>query len=111
MDSTAYLVLSWIGLGFLSLMLFLALFEPPLPYRLSRRPPLPLDSNQFRRLVAALGSGQVHPRNRIDVLSNGEAFYEAELEAIQQARHSVHIEAYIFRKGRVSRAFLDALTE
>ena len=111
MDSTAYLVLSWIGLGFLSLMLFLALFEPPLPYRISKRPPLPLDSNQFRRLIAALGSSTFHPRNQIDVLPNGEVYYEAELEAIRQARHSVNIEAYIFKKGRVARAFLDALVE
>jgi cardiolipin synthase A/B len=111
MDSTAYLVLSWIGLAFLSLMLFLALFEPSLPYRMSKRPPLPLDSNQFRRLVAALGSGTFHPHNRIDVLANGEVYYEAELEAIATARHSVNIEAYIFQKGRVARRFLEALTE
>src|SRR5687767_14084489 len=44
MDSTAYLVLSWIALAFMGLMLFLALFEPSLPYRMSKRPPLPLDS-------------------------------------------------------------------
>jgi cardiolipin synthase len=111
MDSTAYLVLSWIGLGFLSLMLFLALFEPSLPYRISKRPPLPLDSNQFRRLIAALGSSTFHPRNRIDVLVNGEVYYEAQLEAIRQARHSINIEAYIFQKGRVARSFLDALVE
>jgi cardiolipin synthase len=111
MDSTAYLVLSWIGLGFLSLMLFLALFEPSLPYRISKRPPLPLDSNQFRRLIAALGSGSFHPRNRIDVLPNGEAYYPAELDAIRAARHSVNIEAYIFKKGRVTREFLEVLTE
>ena len=111
MDSTAYLVLSWIGLAFLSLMLFLALFEPSLPYRISKRPPLPLDSNQFRRLIAALGSGSFHPRNKIDVLSNGEAYYPAELDAIRQATHSVNIEAYIFRRGRVTREFLDVLTE
>ena len=41
MDSTAYLVLSWIALAFMGLMLLLALFEPALPYRMSKRPPLP----------------------------------------------------------------------
>src|SRR3954462_11356700 len=85
MDSTAYLVVSWIGLAFLSLMLFLALFEPPLPYRISKRPPLPLDSSQFRRLIAALGAGTFHPRNQIDVLPNGENYYAAELAAIAAA--------------------------
>lgn len=111
MDSTAYLVLSWIGLAFLSLMLFLALFEPSLPYRISKRPPLPLDSKQFRRLIAALGSGTFHPKNQIDVLANGEVYYESELAAIREARHSVNIEAYIFKRGRLTRRFLDLLTE
>jgi cardiolipin synthase len=45
------------------------------------------------------------------VLANGEVYYEAELEAIRHARHSVNIEAYIFRKGRVARMVLDALSE
>ena len=43
MDSTAYLVLSWIALAFMGLMLLLALFEPSLPYRMSKRPPLPAE--------------------------------------------------------------------
>ena len=111
MDSTAYLVLSWIALAFMGLMLFLALFEPSLPYRLSKRPPMPRDSNQFRRLIAALGSGTFHPRNQIDVLSNGEVYYEAELAAIRAATHSVNIEAYIFKRGRVTERFLEVLTE
>src|SRR5450432_1385899 len=110
MDSTAYLVLSGIGLAFLSLMLFLALFEPSLPYKISKRPPLPLDSNQFRRLIAALGAGTFHPRNQIDVLANGELYYEAELAAIAEATHSINIEAYIFKRGRLTRRFLDLLT-
>ena len=111
MDSTVYLVLSWIALAFMGLMLFLALFEPPLPYRLSKRPPMPLDSNQFRRLIAALGSGTFHPRNQIDVLANGEVYYEAELAAIREATHSVNIEAYIFKRGKVTARFLEVLTE
>lgn len=110
MDSTAYLVLSGIGLAFLSLMLFLALFEPSLPYKISKRPPLPLDSKEFRRLIAALGAGTFHPRNQIDVLANGELYYEAELAAIAEATHSVNIEAYIFKRGRLTRRFLDLLT-
>lgn len=111
MDSTAYLVLSWIALAFMGLMLLLALFEPSLPYRMSKRPPLPLDSNQFRRLVAALGSGSFHPHNKIDVLANGEVYYEAELAAIREATHSVNIEAYIFKRGKLTARFLEVLTE
>ena len=41
--------------------------------------------------------------NRADVLTNGDAFYAAELDAIARARRFVHIECYIFQKGRISR--------
>jgi cardiolipin synthase len=47
----------------------------------------------------------------VEVLTNGEAYYEAELEAIAKAEHSVNLEAYIFRKGEVTRRFLAALAE
>jgi phosphatidylserine/phosphatidylglycerophosphate/cardiolipin synthase-like enzyme len=39
------------------------------------------------------------------VLTNGEVYYDAELDAIGQARHSINIEAYIFQKGRIARRF------
>jgi cardiolipin synthase len=45
------------------------------------------------------------------VLTNGEVYYEAELEAIRQATCSVNIEAYIFQKGEVTRRFIAALEE
>jgi cardiolipin synthase len=109
--SNLYLVVSGLGLAFLGFLLFLALFEPPLPYRLSRRPSVPLDSEEFRRLLAALGSGVFHACNNVEVLTNGEVYYEAELEAIRGARQHVNIEAYIFQKGEVTRRFLEVLTE
>lgn len=111
MHWTAYDVVSWISIGFLALMLFLALFEPPLPYRIARRQPVPLDSDQFRRLVGALGAGQFHPHNKIDVLTNGNVFYEAEIQAMREAVHSINIEAYIFDKGECTRRVLDVLAE
>ena len=50
-------------------------------------------------MLGALSNASVHTNNRIDVLTNGEVFYEAELEAIRAAKHNVNIEAYIFSKG------------
>jgi cardiolipin synthase len=47
----------------------------------------------------------------VEVLTNGEVFYEAELEAIRAARESVNIEAYIFQKGELTKRFVDALAE
>jgi cardiolipin synthase len=92
-------------------MLFLAFFEPPLPYRICDPPSHAPDSPEFLRTLGALSGAQVHHRCRVEVFSNGEAYYPAELEAIRQARHSVNLEAYIFQKGEVTRRFLEALTE
>ncbi|HJZ11038.1 MAG TPA: phospholipase D-like domain-containing protein, partial [Acidobacteriota bacterium] len=47
----------------------------------------------------------------VEVLTNGEVFYEAQLEAIRNARSSINLEAYIFQRGKVTRRFVEALAE
>jgi cardiolipin synthase len=111
MELSAFNILAVIAIAFLSLLLFLALFEPGLPYRIRKTNPLPIDSADFLRMVGALSDAQVYCGNRIDVLANGERYYEAELEAIRNARQTINIEAYIFQKGKVAKSFVDALTE
>jgi cardiolipin synthase len=111
MVESALLLVQWIAIAFLSLMLFLAFFEPPLPYRVSAPPSHGPETEEFLRMLAALTGAQVQRRCRVEVLSNGENFYEAELTAIRAAEHSVNLEAYIFKKGEVTRQFLEALTE
>lgn len=111
MIESALLAVQWLAIAFLSLMLFLALFEPPLPYRVSAPPSHALDTEEFLRMLAALTGSQVHRRCQVEVLTNGEAYYEAELAAIARAAHSINLEAYIFKKGEVTRRFLAALTE
>jgi cardiolipin synthase len=110
MESTVFLVASMVGLAFLCLMLFLALFEPGLPYTITRAPAR-LDSPGFLRMLGALVDTDIHHGTRIEVLTNGEVYYEAELEAISAARHSINLEAYIFRKGAITRRFMAALAE
>lgn len=108
---SAFIVVQWIAIAFLCLMLVLALFEPPLPYGVGAAPEGGPESDEFLRVLAALTGAQVHRRCTVEVLTNGEAYYEAELEAIRRAQHSVNVEAYIFQKGEVTRRFLEALTE
>src|SRR5262245_22333549 len=108
MFESALLLVQWIAIAFLSLVLFLALFEPALPYRVGA-PPAP-DGDEFLRMLTALSGGQPQRRCRVEVLTNGEVYYEAELDAIRRASHSVNLEAYIFDKGEVTRRFLEALT-
>src|SRR5215216_6413390 len=111
MDVSAFNVIAIIAIAFLALMLFLALFEPGLRYKIKAVPSIQLDSEDFVRMLGALADAQVHARNLVEVLTNGEVFYEAELDAIRRARHSVNIEAYIFQKGKVADRFIEALTE
>jgi cardiolipin synthase len=111
MSLPAFDVLAGIAIAFLLLMLFLALFEPGLRFKIGSAPSVPLESEDFLRMLAALTNATIHNNNRVDVLTNGEIFYEAELEAIRAAKHNINIEAYIFQKGRVAGRFIEALIE
>ncbi|HYP15451.1 MAG TPA: phospholipase D-like domain-containing protein [Bryobacteraceae bacterium] len=111
MDSTAFQVIAILAIIAQGLLLFLALFEPTLRYKISQPPAHPLDSDQFLKVIAALADAKVHRNTLIQVLTNGEAYYEAELEAIRNAKKSINLEAYIFQKGEVTRRFVEALTE
>lgn len=111
MESLAFIVVQWIAILFLGLLLVLALFEPSLPYKVTAVPADPLDSAGFQRLLASLAGSHAYVGCKVEVLTNGESFYEAELAAIREARHSVNLEAYIFGQGKVTHLFLDALTE
>src|SRR5215213_176219 len=111
MDSTAFLILSLVGIALLLFLLFLALFEPGLAYKITSPKTEPLESEDFLCVLEAVTDSKIHRRGRVEVLTNGEVFYEAELEAIRGACESVNIEAYIFQKGELTRRFVEALTE
>src|SRR3954468_3420347 len=91
-------------------LVFLILFEPGLNYAV-KPPPVAIDSNQYIRLLGALADSELHPHSSVEVLRNGDVFYEAELEAIRAAQQNINLEAYIFYKGEIAQRFLDALTE
>jgi cardiolipin synthase A/B len=111
MDSTAFLVIAVIAIIVLGFLLFLALFEPGLAYKISSPTTEPLESEGFLCVLEAVTDSKIHHGGRVEVLTNGEVFYEAELEAIRAAKESVNIEAYIFQKGELTKKFVEALTE
>jgi len=111
MDSTAFQVVAIIAIALQGLLLFLALFEPTLRYRIPRPPAHPLDSDNFLNVLSMLADSTVRRNTTIEVLTNGEVFYEAELEAIRNAKRSINLEAYLFAKGEVTRRFMEALAE
>ena len=111
MDLSAFNIVAIAAIAFLSLMLFLALFEPGLPYTVRRASPVSPESADFLRMIEAVSDAQLHRNTRVEVLSNGEVYYEAELSALREARHSINIEAYIFQRGEVAARFVQALAE
>jgi cardiolipin synthase len=110
-NSDAFFVIAIIAIVAQSFLLFLALFEPGLDYKVSTPPPCALDSEDFLRVLEALTDSRVSRCTHVEVLTNGEIFYEAELQAIRSATHSINLEAYIFQRGEVTRSFVEALAE
>jgi cardiolipin synthase len=103
-------VLAVLCLLIVAFLVFLILFEPGLEYKVDA-PAAPVDSDRFARLLGALTDAALRRDSHVQVLTNGDQFYEAELEAIRSARSTINLEAYIFYKGEIGRRFLDALTE
>jgi len=88
-----------------------ALFSPGLKYSLSSPSTTPVDSDEFTNELEPLINSDLTRDNQIDVLENGEKFYEAEIDAMRGAKRSVNIEAYIFHRGQVTRRVLEVLTD
>jgi cardiolipin synthase len=103
-------VIAVMAIAVVAVLLSLVLFEPGLPYVICARLPEP-DSREFPGLLSALVDTPLRGCSAVALLSGAAQFYEAELKAIAEARHSVHLEAYIFLDSAIARRFLDALTQ
>src|SRR5579862_4837075 len=85
---------------------------PTPPYKIAKPEEVPAnDSGRFLELVEALTDAQLNRTGNLEVLTNGDSFYPAALEAIRNAARSVNIEAYIFQKGEIAGQYVQALAE
>jgi cardiolipin synthase len=109
--TTFVIILAASGIASQLLGLLIALFEPSLPYWIEQEPEPALDSHDFAHVLGMLADAEPHADTQVEVLTNGSAFYEAELEAIAAARSHICIEAYILQKGEIADRFICALTE
>jgi cardiolipin synthase len=89
----------------------IVLLQPGPKYHLAQTPDGSVNSDEFARQLEAITDTKLQRAGPIDVLANGENFYEAELEAIRNAGKNVNLEAYIFHRGKIAQRFLDALVE
>src|SRR5436305_8039997 len=109
--STAYNVLSIVAIAVLGFLLFTALFQPGLKYRITAQTSESLNSPDFFRVLEALTDSKLEPHTGVEVLPNGNNFYVAELEAIKNAQKNINLEAYIFKHGEIATKLIEALTE
>jgi cardiolipin synthase len=94
----------------LGTMFVAGLFAPGLRYSLATPPDTPVDATVFIHQLEPMVNSKITRDNEIDVIENGDHFYDAEMQAMREARHSINIEAYIFHKGQVTDEVLDILT-
>lgn len=105
------MILAWICMIIVAGWLFLALFRPILPYEIADSDGLDPGSDEFPAQLEVLANSKMFNHNSIELLTDGSEFYDAELEAIRNARRSVLLEAYIFQTGEIADRFSKALTE
>lgn len=109
---TGWFVCGVIAVAFLFAVLLSGLFGPLPRYRIVNPQDLPPnDSEDFLHHIESLADTVINRTGSFEVLTNGENFYPAMLEAIRAARHSISLEAYIFQRGQIATQFVDALTE
>jgi len=62
------------------------------------------------RLAAGFGASSVTTGNHIDFYDDGVPVFDVLFEAIENARHHIHIETFIFQRDELGLRVLDALT-
>src|SRR2546428_5366450 len=103
-------LLSGVAVVVVGVLFFLLLFEPGLPYRFPP-PNHPIDSREFVNFLSAIVNARLFSAGDVRVLNSGASIYEAELAAIRGAKRSVHLEAYLFLRGKIAGEVLAALIE
>ncbi|MFN2646006.1 MAG: phosphatidylserine/phosphatidylglycerophosphate/cardiolipin synthase family protein [Burkholderiales bacterium] len=61
--------------------------------------------------LSAIVNARLFAAGELEVLDSGAAIYAAEIEAMRGAQRSVHLEVYLFRRGRAGDEVLRVLTE
>jgi len=103
------LYLTIVGGAFVAWLILVVLFTPAIPYHADG--PVDADADHFIHVLESTCHTTLEQGNRVDVLTDGTAFYPAMLDAIAKARESIHMECYIFKRGEIAGRFVEALCE
>src|SRR5262249_33402665 len=103
------LYLTIIGGAFVAWLIIATLFTPHIPYHIEAE--VDACSEHFIRVLESTCQTHLEPGNRVEIFTNGDAFYPEMLKAIRTAREAINMECYIFKNGEIGDAFIDALSE
>ena len=103
------LYLTIIGTAFIAWLVLAMLFTPAIPYHVEA--PVDPASDHFIHVLESICQTTLQHDNKIEVFTNGTAFYPAMLDAIHRARETINLECYIFKDGEIGARFVDALSE
>jgi cardiolipin synthase len=103
------LYLTIIGGVFVSWLILATLFTPHVPYHIEAD--IDARSDHFVHVLESTCQTHLQDGNRVHILTNADVFYPAMLAAIREARETINMECYIFKKGEVGDQFLEALCE
>jgi cardiolipin synthase len=98
-----------IAIAFICWIVLVTLFTPAIPYYVEAPPDLA--SDHFIHVLESTCHTTLEQYNRVEVFTNGTAFYPAMLDAIGKARQSIHMECYIFKPGEIGDRITAALAE
>jgi cardiolipin synthase A/B len=71
----------------------------------------PLDSDDFLQTLKGLTGTKFVGGNQLTILNNGDQFYPEMIDAIERAKSTINIEAYIYWAGHVGGLFANALAQ
>ena len=103
------LYLTIIGGVFIAWLILAMLFMPHIPYHTQSQ--VDARSDHFVHVLESTCQTHLEHGNRVEIFTNGDHFYPAMLDAIRQARETVSMECYIFKKGEIGDRFSEALCE
>ena len=110
--STTFVVFACLAMLMQAIYILAAFFGRSPRYKINDvASPESVTSKEFLWSLEAITDAKLNRCNKIEVFTNGNQFYEAELEAISRAKKNINLEAYIFQRGEIAKRFVDALTE
>jgi len=101
--------LTIIGGAFIAWLILVMLFTPGIAYHVEAAIDPRVD--HFIHVLESTCHTTLEQGNSVEVLTNGNEFYPAMLDAIRHARETINFECYIFKKGDIGDRFVTALSE